>query len=304
MLMFVTMYLHRSAIEQLGTEVRRHNQALDSKLTIRQFARSKRARASFVVLSTEMQWLLPKIEKFKASQWYASVEFLLLRLFQTSFMALLRTQETQAALMCYLSVLSALLLQKLDPMRVATDTDVIVLAQALIFLWTFVLLLRTKGMLENEVGVAVGYLLCIVTVGVCVVALMLADVERRKQRCADRRESESDEALATTSQDESEPTMQDEDNEAEAENKEQDEFESSGRECEGKPVQAAAPPPLQVGDVEVGPLQVDEKQPNAVPATEGPWSFLSTLSSPSTTTAALDCFMYPEDEDSQRPTNG
>ena len=67
---FTTMYLNKDAIRKLGTEVQQHNlRRGGTSLNAIQLAKSKQARASFVALTTDMQWLMPKFEKFKPSLW-------------------------------------------------------------------------------------------------------------------------------------------------------------------------------------------------------------------------------------------
>ena len=90
MMTFAILYRHRHQIEKLGMELRQFNQSRGTGLSVRQFANSKKARQSFTSLTLEMQWLLPKIERFRYSAWWAGVVQLALRLLQTSFMAIVR----------------------------------------------------------------------------------------------------------------------------------------------------------------------------------------------------------------------
>jgi hypothetical protein len=81
-----------------------------------------------------MAWLLPKFEKYSPSFWFAGVGLLLLRLVQTSLMALVRTQRVQAALVCIFTLIGLSLVVEFSPMRLASDNRVVVLSQALIYL--------------------------------------------------------------------------------------------------------------------------------------------------------------------------
>ena len=81
----------------------------------------------------EMAWLLSKFEKYKPSFWFAGVGLLVLRLVQTSLMALVRTQRAQAALVSIITLVALALVVDLSPMRRASETRVVVLSQALIF---------------------------------------------------------------------------------------------------------------------------------------------------------------------------
>ena len=131
----MTMYPHRHAIRKMGTDLQEHNKSRGTTLTSQQFAKSKHARSSFASLTVEMAWLLPKFETYAPSFWFAGVGLLVLRLVQTSLMALVRTQRVQAAVVSLVTLVSVSLLRELSPMRLASDNRVVVLSQALIFLW-------------------------------------------------------------------------------------------------------------------------------------------------------------------------
>ena len=134
-LIFTTMYPHRHAIRKLGTDLQHHNRTRGTTMTSRQFAKSKHARSSFATLTVEMAWLMPKFEKYTPSFWFAGVGLLVLRLIQTSLMALVRTQRVQAALVSFVTLVALSLLRELSPMRRVSDNRVVVLSQAQIFLW-------------------------------------------------------------------------------------------------------------------------------------------------------------------------
>ena len=153
------------------------------RLTTQQLAKSKHARSSFVGLSVEMSWLLPKFEKFRPSVWYAGVCLLVLRLLQTSFVALFNTQRDQAAIVSLLSLLAACCLREIAPMRNPSDNQVAVLSQMLVFLWAWFLLLRLTGMFQSSVAaVFMGVALCIVTAAVFLTALVLANSDRLRNQ--------------------------------------------------------------------------------------------------------------------------
>lgn len=128
------MYSHRHDIQKLGTDLAEHNDGRGTSLTAHQFAKSKHARSSFATLTIEIAWLLPKFEKYQPSFWFAGVALLLLRLVQTSLMALVRTQRMQAALVCVFTLVALSLVIEFSPMRRASDNRVVVLSQALIYM--------------------------------------------------------------------------------------------------------------------------------------------------------------------------
>ena len=188
--MFTIMYRHRRTIEKLGLELQMHNRQRNTGLTSMQFAKSKHARSSFVTLSSSMNWLLPKFEKFRPEMKYTGVWLLLLRLLQTSFMAFAGSQRTQAAMMCCLTVSSILLHSLLSPMRRDSDNQVALLCQALVFLWVFILLCRIIGMFEGKVAAAaIGTVLCVATFAVFATAFVLANLDRLREQRADRADS-------------------------------------------------------------------------------------------------------------------
>ena len=131
------MYRHRHEIQTLGGDLERHNQSRGTATDINRFARSKQARNSFTTLTAEMLWLLPIFEKFKASHWQWSAGLLVIRLYQTSLMALVRTQVAQATFMCCITIMSIALQCAYSPMRLASDNQMALLAQILIFVLLF-----------------------------------------------------------------------------------------------------------------------------------------------------------------------
>ena len=133
--MFTTMYHQRHAIQKLGLELQRHNQKRGTGLNMQHLARSQQARSSFASLAVEMQWLLPKFEAFDPAQWYAGIALLVIRLVQTSLMALVRSQLIQAIIMCCVTLVAMLLQSEIAPYRRTSDNAVALLAQLLVFVW-------------------------------------------------------------------------------------------------------------------------------------------------------------------------
>lgn len=132
-LIFMTMYPNRHSIRKLGTDLQAHNSGRGTSMTFRQLAKSKNVRSSFATLSVKMAWLLPKFETFLPSFWFAGVGLLVLRLVQTTLMALVQTQRAQAAIVSIVTLVAFSTLRELSPMRRASDNRVLVLSQALIF---------------------------------------------------------------------------------------------------------------------------------------------------------------------------
>lgn len=129
--MFTTMYHQRHAIKKLGLELERHNTLRGTGLNIAQLAKSKQARSSFVSQTAEMHWLLPKFEAFTPTQWYTSIVLLVIRLVQTSLMALVPSQLLQTMIMCCVTLVAILLQSELAPYRRSSDNTVALLSQVL-----------------------------------------------------------------------------------------------------------------------------------------------------------------------------
>ena len=183
--MFLTMYQQRNAIKKLGNELQRHNESRGTGLNMAQLAKSKQARTSFISLTKEIQWLIPKFEEFLPAYWYHGVVLLVLRLLQTSFIALLPSQLVQAIAMCSVTQFSILLQSELAPYRRTTDNRVALLAQVLVFTWAFILMLRIVGVfVKPAAATAIGILLCVATVAVFAVALILANGDRLAEKRA------------------------------------------------------------------------------------------------------------------------
>ena len=101
-------------------------------------------------------------------------------------MALVHTQRVQAAVVCSITLIAIALLRELAPMRHASDNHVAVLAQSLVFLYTFVFLLRIAKLFQQPVaGKTIGVLLCAATAGLFLTAVAFANSDRLKEK-ADR----------------------------------------------------------------------------------------------------------------------
>ena len=99
-------------------------------------------------------------------------------------------QLVQTTIVCCATLLSISMQSALRPFRRASDNDVALLAQWLVFAWTFVLLLRIAGMFEREVAAMfIGVVLCLASVTVLVAALWLANADRLNEQRAEEQSS-------------------------------------------------------------------------------------------------------------------
>ena len=197
-MIFVLLRRNRHSVQKLGTTLAAHNATRGTGLNVRQLAKTKQGRGSFATLSVELRWLRPKFERYLPTRMYASVCLLTIRLLQTSFLALVRTQKAQAIIMCFVTLAALVLQSELSPYRRASDNHIALYVQALIFVWSFVLLLRVLGMFEREAtAVVTGVVLCMATVTVFVTALVLANADRLSEERAERQETEEEIELPT-----------------------------------------------------------------------------------------------------------
>lgn len=216
-LMFTAMYHQRHAIKKLGLELECHNNRRGAGLNIAQFAKSKHARSSFASLTVEMQWLLPQFEEFTPAQWYTGTMLLVIRLVQTSLMALVPSQFAQAAIMCCVTLVAILLQSELSPYRRASDNHVALLSQVLVFTWVFILMVRIAGLFEKPAAAtAIGVLLCVATVAVFVSALVLANIDRLNEKRAEQSNLNTAEAVELTIKESENETGEKEPEEVEA----------------------------------------------------------------------------------------
>ena len=95
----------------------RQSQSISSVVVIAKH----RSRASFTELSVELMHLVSKFERFNEHAWFAHVFLLVLRLAQTSLMALVRSQRVQACLACLLAIVGIVVLRELSPYRRASE---------------------------------------------------------------------------------------------------------------------------------------------------------------------------------------
>ena len=269
MLMFTAMHQNRHAIQKFGHELRQYNQKRGSGQTANQLIKSKQARNSFSTLTTEIRWLLPKVEKFRPEYWYHGIVLLALRLLQTSFLALTPSQVVQAAVMCLVTLVAVTLQRELSPYRRVSDNHVALLAQWLVFAWTFSLMLRIAGVFQKPVAaIAIGVILCVATVSVFVLALLLANIDRLNEKRAEQLD------LNTPVSSNSGPTAEDS-NDASGE-EESGEIEA-GASSQGRESQAErgnnSPQDSQIG-VAVLSLEEEEQLSAARANTKSPWGML------------------------------
>ena len=192
LLIFTILFQNRHTIKKLGGDLEQHNKRHSTHLSVAELARSRRLsrRESFANLAVQNDWLIGKFEKYSPERWYAGICYLAVRLVQTSFMAMVRTQLVQAGIVCSITLLVAIVQREFSPFSRASDNHVALLTQMLIFSWIFIFLLRLSGMFQRIVAAAiVGTLLCVASVAVFVVALHLANTDRINEKRAEQQDA-------------------------------------------------------------------------------------------------------------------
>jgi len=153
--------------------------------TVQQLARrpsSTERRASFVARSERLEYLSSQIEILTPEAWWIGPLQVWLRLAQTSAMVLVTRQSVRAALASCVSIVGVRVHRELAPYRSPSDNRTSVLAQAVIFVWCFSLVLRDTGLFDWLPVLVIGVLLLVMTLGVVVHVAWAARSEMRAAR--------------------------------------------------------------------------------------------------------------------------
>ena len=146
---------------------------------------SAQRRPSFVTRSERLVYLTSKVEMLTATSWWVGPFQVALRLAQSSLLALVSQQSVRAALASCIAILGFCMHREVSPYRNASDNTTSVLAQAVIFAWSFTLVLRDAGALASLPTVAIGVFLLLATLAVVVHAAWTARSELRAATTAD-----------------------------------------------------------------------------------------------------------------------
>ena len=115
-LLFCVMKYYSPRIKALQKAVEEHDRGsrMISSVAV---VTNRKSRASFTGLSVELMHLVPKFERFTAEAWFTHIFLLVLRLAQTSLMALIPSQGIQACLACQFAIVGVVVLRELSPYR-------------------------------------------------------------------------------------------------------------------------------------------------------------------------------------------
>jgi len=145
-------------------------------------------RPSMIAKASDLMWMSSKIDKFEALCWWTSSYLIVMRIMQTSAMALIEKPSLQAAVASLIALVGVSVQTHAAPFRRASDNHAALVAAWLLFAWCFVLLVRFSGAVGGEHGIVLGVLLIVLTVGMMAEVMrslgvdVWNDIEKNKQR--------------------------------------------------------------------------------------------------------------------------
>ena len=194
LLFYGLLYRRRGDIQSLGLALQLESErtgivtiASDLSQPTNQQQRSRstgnlQRRPSIMGKTESLTYLVQLFENFLPSRYYMGVWLLLLRLAQTSLMTVFDSQLAQAAVMGCVTLGAAAALRELSPYRRPSDNHSALLGQWLVFAWVFVMLLRLAGLFQSGfAALAIGVLLCALTLAVFVTAVVMANNDRNAE---------------------------------------------------------------------------------------------------------------------------
>jgi hypothetical protein len=194
LLFYGLLYRRRGDIQSLGLALQLESErtgivtiASDLSQPTNQQQRSRstgnlQRRPSIMGKTESLTYLVQLFETFLPSRYYTGVWLLLLRLAQTSLMTVFDSQLAQAAVMGCVTLGAAAALRELSPYRRPSDNHSALLGQWLVFAWVFVMLLRLAGLFQSGfAALAIGVLLCALTLAVFVTAVVMANNDRNAE---------------------------------------------------------------------------------------------------------------------------
>ena len=178
LLLVTLLYPKREQIKKILTDIEEQDLKTHTVTTVKEIVASKRRqRASIVELSESIRWLVPKFEKFQPACWWFGAFALVLRLCQSSMMVMFENQSIQAGCASIIAQVAICAQRNLAPYRRASDNEIALYAQWLIFTWCSMLLLRVIGAVAFLPTFVVGLFCVIPTVAVVARALQSARID-------------------------------------------------------------------------------------------------------------------------------
>ena len=201
------LYYNRAGIDRIQQALRQNDQDtsgssfINAEELARQFSEKRRRSSIVTSVREDLFWMIDKFEKYREGCWYTGDLLLVLRLLQTSLLVLVPTQSLQAAAACGIAISGACALREAQPYRRDSDNETAVIAQYIICMWCFSVVLRYLGVSDPKVLVAMGVTLILATVGAFVHAVWRARDEDKASLSQPPEADEQSEAQPTPSVD-------------------------------------------------------------------------------------------------------
>ena len=165
---------------------------VDSESATTSETTGKQRRPSMITRSVDLLWLSSKIDKFQSRAWWAGSFLIAMRLMQTSAMVFFVNPGLQATAASLVALIGVAVQTHAAPYRNPSDNHAALAAAWLLFLWSFVLLVRHSGAVDGQHGVALGALLIATTVLMVMFVVRSLAAEVKKDAMDDEHESSSD----------------------------------------------------------------------------------------------------------------
>ena len=175
------MHTHRGEIRKLGDALAEHDAehstftfvsdhamfvTMDSEAATSSEAPGKQRRPSMTRRSVDLLWLSSKIDKFQSRSWWAGSFLIGMRITQTSIMVFIVNPGLQATAASLVALVGVAVQMHTAPYRRPSDNHSALASAWLLFIWSFVLLVRYTGAVNGEHGVVLGALPIAATVAI------------------------------------------------------------------------------------------------------------------------------------------
>ena len=217
----MTLHKHREAIDQLVAGLQEHDaqhgtftfaaelaetaaaeagEATSSSTTA--VGKHPRRPSAVIARAVDLTWLATKIDAFKPRSWWVASMHIVLRIALTSGTVFFTHASAKAAVATLIAITGMCVQLRAAPYRRPSDNDAAVAAAWVLFMWTWVLLMRCSGAVGGEHGFVLGGLLIAATVLLIggVVRLLVLDVWEDAATNNAEREAEDETGLANTAE--------------------------------------------------------------------------------------------------------
>ena len=196
----MTMHTHREEARKLGDALTEHDakhntftfvrdhaalvtvdsEVAESEVAMGSNKRRRQRRPSMIRRSADLLWISSKIDKFQSRSWWAGSFLIFMRIMQTSIMVFIVNPELQAAAASLVALVGVAVQTHAAPHRRPSDNHSALAAAWLLFIWSFVLLVRYTGAVDGQYGVLLGALPIAATVVMVAFATHALAIDVRK----------------------------------------------------------------------------------------------------------------------------